>query len=44
MKTETNPKGAGRKKLPFKTKTMRVPLALESEFKKRIEEWRNNHV
>ncbi len=34
----SNPRGAGRKALPYKTKPMRVPVHLEKKIKKFIEE------
>ena len=41
MKTERNPKGAGRKKVPYRTKVMRIPEPLEVEVKKLIEDFKN---
>ena len=36
-----NPKGAGRKPLPYKTIVMRIPEPLEVEVKKLIEDFKN---
>lgn len=40
MKEEKNPRGAGRKPLPYETKTMRVPVELIPSFASQIAQYK----
>jgi len=41
LKTNQNPKGAGRKQAPYKTTTIRVPLELKEHVYKLIKDYKN---